>query len=262
MAIPVYVINRECDTARMAAFAASATKKNIDFERVPAIDGHAPGFPLPDEAGMTGPHFWGADRIKPGALACFLSHRRAWLRLVENDASHALICEDDIEIRESPARVLQVVGGAEILFCNQRLADWAMAAGETSRATGLDRVIARLAARGGPGVVEGLRPAPGADCYLLCREGAMQLLALAERDGVVCGVDWAMIWYGLDTRHLTAETLSGFSELAILARHNVRAPAAIGVKVLTCPLSVQSVRHKSVIQHDVTVPIASLRSHR
>ena len=83
MTLPVLVINRDRDTERWDACRAASAAQGVDPHRIPAEDAHAPGFPFHDHADLIGDHFWGRDTIKPGAVGCFLSHRKAWRHVVD-----------------------------------------------------------------------------------------------------------------------------------------------------------------------------------
>ena len=84
MALPILIINRDVDTERWDASLAAARTVGIEPERVSAVDAHAPRFRLADHADLIRGHFWGRETIKPGAVGCFISHRRAWARVVGN----------------------------------------------------------------------------------------------------------------------------------------------------------------------------------
>ena len=70
----IYVINRRCDTDRLAQFTASAAGFGLEFERIAAFDGHDPMAPFFLYRDLLSDEFWGKDAIKPGAFACYLSH--------------------------------------------------------------------------------------------------------------------------------------------------------------------------------------------
>ena len=128
--VPVWFISRASDLQRQKTFADGAANLNISVEKIDAFDAHRSDFPFGLYADLIGPQFWGEDRIKPGAIGCFLSHRRAWQRLVDTGVDAALICEDDIELTEDLGRLISLasqIKGLDILFANDRLASWAAA---------------------------------------------------------------------------------------------------------------------------------------
>lgn len=254
MALPVLVLNRAQDTDRLAAFRASAAAFGIEPMRIAALDAHRPGFPFALHADLLRKRFWDSDRIKPGAIGCFLSHRLAWQHVVDHDLPMALICEDDARFVGDPARLpllTQALPTFDLMFANGRLAAWCAASGEYDLKP-LDRVISDLAALGGP-KAQGLKPTPGGDCYLVSRHGAEALLTRTAEQGIVCGVDWAMIWNGLGT--VTPDAAASFPELQILSAHP--APDPLEAFVLSSPIADQA-PGDSVLKHSVTRPIAEL----
>ena len=240
MTLPVLVINRDCDTDRWVATLAAARSVDVEPERVPAVDAHAPGFRLEDHAALLRGHFWGRSTIKPGAVGCFLSHRRAWARVVEAGWPWALILEDDADLLEAPGRA--AVEGADLVFANDRMAGWA--GGQT---VPLQDAVERVAAAGGPTAL-GLKVAPGADAYAVSQAGARGLLAATDELGIVCGVDWAMVWASLPA------PVDGIEELSVLARHCQPVAEPLTALVLHRPMA-QLRGGPSVLRHAVEVAI-------
>ena len=258
MPLPVLVINRDQDTERLARFAASAESFGIAYERMPAFDAHNPDFPFRDHADLIGDHFWGEPDTKPGAVGCFLSHRAAWQHAAESGAPWTMICEDDAVFFKSPDRLQSLIQDSprnDILFANQRLASWAASVSH-SPVAGLEQVVTGLAAKGGP-KPNGLKPSPGADCYVLSAPAAQSLLALTAGQRIVCGVDWAMLWNGLP--HVTDNVASAFPELGILRKHMDIAVDPLSIAILTDPVADQGGKGGSTIRHSITRPIAELR---
>ncbi|MEM0943963.1 MAG: glycosyltransferase family 25 protein, partial [Pseudomonadota bacterium] len=142
MALPVFCINRACDTEDWARFRRKAKAVGVEPIRIPAIDGHRAGAPFALYADLIGESFWGKSTAKPGALACFLSHRRAWETVLRSGAEAALICEDDVDLLVPP-----VAPEADLVFANDRMA---------GEARNVASALVALTAK-----------APGADCYLL-----------------------------------------------------------------------------------------------
>lgn len=247
---PVLVINRDQDTARLARFSSSAARYGVMFERVPALDAHAPDFPFADHGQLIADHFWGQPDAKPGAIGCFLSHRAAWQRVLDKGLPLALICEDDAVFLRPPDLDAE---DAELVFANRRLASWAAAVGGDAEVA---KVIPALADLGGPKAC-GLKPAPGGDCYLLTDRGAARLLDLTGAQGITCGVDWAMIWHCLGA--VTDQMTSAFPELGILRQHHQATTPPLDARILLDPVADQSGDGGSTIKHAITRPISDLR---
>lgn len=257
MSLPVLVINRAVDQDRLETFIASASTQSIRPTRIDAYDVHRPDFPFGLFAELIGSNFWGEDQIKPGAIGCFLSHRRAWQWMLDTNAESALICEDDIELTESLNRLVSVasaIPGLDILFANDRLGAWAETAFPAIPHAALGDVIDMLSRIGGPKQA-GVKSSPGGDCYLLTQNGAERLLAMTKEQRIVCGVDWAMVWNGLTG--VDSEAAKAFPELRIL--NDIMAPPdlALNVHVLTSPVSRQ-VPGPSSLKHSETRSIKDL----
>ena len=235
MTLPVFVINRACDEARWSRFKQKARAQGVKPERIAAIDGHRPDAPFHLYADLIGTHFWGEDRIKPGALACYLSHRKAWEQIVARGLDRALICEDDVDLTEPTERLAaaaDTLGAFDLLFANDRLAG-----GGGIRP--LSDAVREMQAK-----------APGADCYLMTRRGAERMLALSARQKIVCGVDWAMLWNGL-------EPGLAHPEISILDKVLARPDPLLTAFALGQPVS-RLRGGASSIAHSVTIPIAAL----
>jgi len=255
---PVYVINRAVDTDRLAGFIEAAATHWVTPIRITADDAHRPDFPFALYDDLIGPRFWGGDDIKPGAIGCFLSHRRAWQALIDSGQPRALICEDDARISEPLDRLAGIADGLgefDILFANDRLAGWAGAAPGGAEVCGLRGVIRGLSVAGGPQAV-GLSSAPGADCYLLTRRGAERLLVLTARQGIQCGVDWAMVCNSLAPKDVGGTT--GFPELDLLGASDIATSEPLESHVLATPVATLAGGAPSVLRHAVRRPIAGL----
>ena len=261
MAIPVFVINRNGDAERLSAFREAADSRGVPFERLVALDGHRPGFPFALYDDLIGAHFWGEDQAKPGAIGCYLSHRRAWQTVLDLDLERALICEDDALLNESTERLeskADLLAPFDLLFANGRMAALcaAMSAG---RQASIPDIYAWVASNGGPKKL-GLKPSPGADCYVITKRGAERLLALTAEQKIICGVDWAMIWNALGSADDSmAET---FPELGILRRHLPQGAPALTAHALARPVATQRVGVPSVIRHKSSVPITELTDRK
>ena len=165
----------------------------------------------------------------------------------------ALICEDDAVFKEGLGR-LTIAPNADIVFANTRLSGWCSAVTDAPSAP-LKEVIKGLAALGGP-KSQGLRAAPGADCYLVTGDAAVKLLALTSDQKIACGVDWQMLWNGLG--HADESVAKVFPELAILREHLPLTRAALDIQVLSDLVAGQAGNAPSSLRHSVTRPISEL----
>lgn len=257
MILPVLVINRDRDADRLAAFDRSAKAHAVAYERIAALDAHAPDFPFADHASLIGDHFWGRAEAKPGAIGCFLSHRAAWQVVRDRGLDAALICEDDAVLMggaDALASAQQAMGSADLIFVNPRLAAWAGAITAAPFAP-LAEIVPALAARGGPKAV-GIKPTPGADAYMIGAAGAARLLDITARQKIICGVDWAMVRNSLGA--VTDDIAVAFPELGLLSDMPWLPSPPLVAQVATTPLAGQSGNWPSALRHSVTRPITEL----
>lgn len=239
MALPLLVINRLQDIGRLSKFQRHARAHGWRPIRIAAIDGHRKACPFPVWRDLIGTHFWGESLIKPGALACYLSHRRAWEHVVWHRLPMALICEDDTDLIEAPDRLENIAATLQpfdLLFANDRL----MGGRSTWRP-----VSHALADRG--------RRAPGGDCYLVTLDGARRLLELSAGQKIHCGVDWAMIWNSLAEGEAVPD-----QEIALLDRMGRRPEKPLVSYALGEPVARLRDGVKSSIGHSVKRPISEM----
>ncbi|MFG1280092.1 glycosyltransferase family 25 protein [Xanthobacter autotrophicus] len=94
----ILLINLARRPDRLAFMRSQLDALGLAFERIEAVDGRQED---------VGP---GTDLVTPVEIACALSHRKAWLRLLDSGDSHCLVLEDDVLIAP----------GAKLLLDNPR----------------------------------------------------------------------------------------------------------------------------------------------
>lgn len=246
--LPVYVINRAQDRTRLDRFSASALAVGADYTRIEAFDGHDPAAPWFLYRDLLGPHFWGKDRVKPGAFACFLSHLAAWRRMLADGHDAALIAEDDAVLTIAPALPADV--GFDIIFCNARMADWAKT---TDALTPVADMLAAMSASGAEPGKNGLSKGPGADAYVISRTGAERLIAAVTEHRFTAGIDWMML-----AMSVSPGAVPDWAELSGLDTGLSLSPPLEAY--IMHPAISEGTTARSVIGHKVTVPIADLGS--
>jgi glycosyl transferase family 25 len=96
--VPIYVINLDRATGRLASISANLAEHGQDFIRVPAVDGRALApdavVPVDIEAFKQ----LNSRDILPGEIGCYMSHLDAFDLIQQQAAPFALILEDDVEI--------------------------------------------------------------------------------------------------------------------------------------------------------------------
>jgi glycosyl transferase family 25 len=85
----IFLINLDRSRDRLAAIQTELGQAKLNFERVSAIDGNE----LNDlELSVYNP----LKNLSRGEVACFLSHRLCWKKIIDSDIPAALILEDDV----------------------------------------------------------------------------------------------------------------------------------------------------------------------
>ncbi len=100
-----YVINLPSAKERWAWIERSFSATGLTLQRVPAVDGNACQLPHPDFAEKTFHRIHGRT-TNLGELGCYLSHVTAMRAFLTTHETHALICEDDIELSAEFGEVL------------------------------------------------------------------------------------------------------------------------------------------------------------
>lgn len=104
--LKVYLINLDRATGRLERMTDRLHAAGLDFERVPAVDGRALVFPLPEFSELSYKLLHGRRRM-PAEVGCYLSHVDCARRLLASRASHALILEDDVSFADDIRDVLE-----------------------------------------------------------------------------------------------------------------------------------------------------------
>jgi len=156
---------------------------------IDAVDGLALG--EDDVAQAYRPHLYKPFypfTLSRGEIACFLSHRRVWSRMVEQDIATALIMEDDVEIRSGFRDALA-------LACDFADKDHAYSEGYFVRFP--LRCREKGAVLDQKGSLSLLRPTPvglGTQMYLLNKPAAERLLSATHPFDRPIDVTLQMFW--------------------------------------------------------------------
>jgi GR25 family glycosyltransferase involved in LPS biosynthesis len=196
---PVYVINRKCDGERLSRFSNSCAKWGVEFERVEAINCADSNFDFRPYDAKIAETFYGKKEFLRGAVGCFLSHAKAWQKLVDSEFSHALICEDDVRwLGPIPKNIIDFKAPRDfdVIFVHRRLAAALQSGGQTKSGElfGYCGV-----AEAGISILEEFQQmsASGGEGYLLSREGAKIILEIFQRRGVFMEVDWFLFFQSM-----------------------------------------------------------------
>ena len=198
---PVYVINRSKDTDRMFRFAASCRKWGISFERLEAINCADPVFDFSPYEAEIAETFYGKTQFLRGAVGCFLSHVKAWRKIVEANIPGAIICEDDARfLGPIPRKFVEynLPSCADLVFVNHRTA--AGIQNFSKKSTNFNQSLEFFP------IIDAISSllitcseisAIGTDGYILTRQGASKLLTIFEKLGVYMEVDWFLFFHSL-----------------------------------------------------------------
>ena len=95
----IFVINLDASTDRLEAIARQMSDAGLAFERIPAVLGRA----LSDEE-ISRSYSSELNRkkyyinLKKGEIGCYLSHLKAFRKIIDDDLDYAIILEDDVTI--------------------------------------------------------------------------------------------------------------------------------------------------------------------
>jgi glycosyl transferase family 25 len=178
--IPVFVINLERDTERRRHMAATLAGLGMAAEFVTAVNGRAlpPAYKAAYDRARAlrvyGVEMWDTE------IACFLSHRGLFERMVAGGVEVALVLEDDVHLEPALPGVVQDLLASPFQ-------DWLVVRLDSKRTQLHDPPSAafagrRVAALPGGGALYRLRThVLGTGGYLIRREGAARMLAYGER---------------------------------------------------------------------------------
>lgn len=106
----IYVVNLDRSTERWDSVHANLNQWQLQHQRVPAVDAKN----LSDKdiqrcynAKLNQKRYF--SPLKKSEIACFLSHRLCWQKMVDENVQVAAILEDDVVFDESPIEVLELL---------------------------------------------------------------------------------------------------------------------------------------------------------
>lgn len=101
-----FLINLDRSPERLTWFTAQAARVGLGFERIAGVDGRTL---TPAELQSATADSYEFQPINPGEAGLFMSHRDAWQRLLDSDAAHAAVFEDDAVLSQRIATVLDAI---------------------------------------------------------------------------------------------------------------------------------------------------------
>lgn len=169
--LPIFLINLDRSPHRLKDVDDSMRQLDLDYERVPAVDGRATSTA---EVNAVYSHKQNVERynydLTQGEIACYMSHRKAWKKLLDSDHPVAIILEDDIVLSPAFADLHHAVAG----IASSKYANWDIIKlaqpFKPKESTPLD-------AFGDFTLVDYEKPPMGACGYLISRQGAKKMLS-------------------------------------------------------------------------------------
>lgn len=165
----VYFINLDRSPDRLAWFRNQGEALGLDLVRVPAVDA---GKLDATEIARLNALSSGNSVLSAGEIACFLSHRVVWLRIVEGPDQWAFVAEDDIHLSPDIAKFLGspewIPAGVELIKAETNLRRQELSKRVWARPFGheLRQLRSNHYCSGG---------------YFVSQQGAARLLAFADR---------------------------------------------------------------------------------
>ena len=104
MPIGCYVINLDRSPERFEHFHRQAANGGLDFQRISAVDGNRLDEPTKDRLLSIGS---GYQRPSTGQMGCYLSHRKAWIILLNDGCDCGFIAEDDVYLANASLFLLR-----------------------------------------------------------------------------------------------------------------------------------------------------------
>ena len=106
----VLVINLDRSPDRLAGMKAQLDARGIEFERIEAVDGKNLG---DDDVERVAPERIVSKtyhrELSRGEVACSMSHRKAWQKIVDDDLDFGIVLEDDVELLDNFTDVIRLV---------------------------------------------------------------------------------------------------------------------------------------------------------
>ena len=98
MALQTYLINLKRSEDRLKVMDANLKHLGIQYERVLATDAQTLSEKIYNT--VTAPNIEYPHQLRPGEIACFLSHRSCWQKFIDSNNDWALILEDHCEFSQ------------------------------------------------------------------------------------------------------------------------------------------------------------------
>jgi len=108
----VFVINLARSPNRLASVSARLIAMDVPFERIEAVDGNTLSDNIIEQvspARIVRKTYYRA--LSKGEIACSLSHRKAWKKIVDDGLDFAIVLEDDVILLDNFRQSLALIAG-------------------------------------------------------------------------------------------------------------------------------------------------------
>lgn len=95
--LQAFVINLDRSTDRLAAMQSRLARAQVDWQRVPGVEGRLLDINRCAEVDVPGYRRWHGKELNPAEVGCYLSHIKAMRLFLAGPWSHALLLEDDAD---------------------------------------------------------------------------------------------------------------------------------------------------------------------
>lgn len=175
----VFLINLDKSIERLKKSSERLTAQNIQFERIPAIDGTKltnAEIQAHYSSQLNSKQYY--RNLGYGEIGCFLSHRLAWQKIVEQKLQYAIVLEDDFQLVGDLSAVFSTI---ESLKFDWQLLKLAAYQNRTRPIKATKQVNEQF------DLVLHKKPLTGCCAQAITYHAAKQLLAITEQFG--CPVD-------------------------------------------------------------------------
>lgn len=175
----VFLINLDKSPHRLQKSSEQLASQNIEFERIQAIDGTQ--LSQNEIAKHYSPELNKATYYRNlgyGEIGCYLSHRLAWQKIVENKLPYAIVLEDDFQLTGKLLDVFNAINTLQEEWHLLKLANYQKRN---------KPIKARKPINGNFELVIHKKPLTGCCAQAITLQAATQLLKVTERFG--CPVD-------------------------------------------------------------------------
>lgn len=173
MVTPIYLINLDQSTDRLAQCDKLLKQHGLAYERVPGVLGKnlsdAEVEQYYDQAANKKMHYRTLSR---GEIGCYLSHRKCWQRIVDSGQPYGVVLEDDINVTGDVLKALDLIQGVDFEWDLVKLAPYNRKTRKVVLSHNLDDEF---------DLVIHNKPMSGCAATLYSKQGAEKLLAATEQ---------------------------------------------------------------------------------